>query len=843
MKLYFRLAAGGIRRNSRLYVPYIMTCSLMVMMYYITDALSGDEMLSAMAGGYIMHELIVIGKVVMALFAAIFLFYTNSFLIKSRMREFGLYNILGMGKNGIARVMTWETLMVYVISMVFGLGAGILFSKLAELLAVKIVQGDAAYQFSVSGTAAAASLIVFAVIFLLIFLNVLRQVFFSKPVELLRSENSGEKPPKANWFAAVLGALMLGLAYFMAVTIEEPLSAILAFMAAVLLVIAATYLLFVAGSVVLCRVLQKNKGYYYKTNHFISVSQMSYRMRKNGAGLASICILSTMVLVTLSTTICLYMGEEQILRQRYPRDMVTMTYGLPEEDIPAFRESVGALAEKHGASPENVLAYSYAELSGAVIGNRLDMARGNSDDVSLDLRSVYVVPIADYNALYGTDIQLADGEAAAYFKGKGFGCDEIQLDDWGSYRITQRLGEFTITGTDSATIYDTIYLFVKDWSDLESLNDYQNRLTDEYGGMRSNIVYYYCFDLDCGEDSQLDLYYEMEYGDMEFPFHFERLKTECRARDHEEFLGLYGGLFFLGILFGGVFILAAVLIMYYKQISEGFNDRARFDILRKVGMNDREIRRAVNSQVLTVFFAPLIAAGIHMAFAFPLLTKILGMFSMRDAGFLAIVTLICFAVFAVLGWNMHSEAIEARPVRQVYADASADEHFVSCDELPEFYVNAVTATEDRDFWGHSGIDPSAIVRALLHDIAAMDFAEGGSTITMQTAKNIYYTQDKRFERKAAEVFTAFELEDKLRKEQIFELYVNTIYFGSNYYGIYAASMGYYGVPPQELTDQQCATLAGIPQAPSVYSPDNSQELADQRAEQVLNSMRECGYLS
>lgn len=194
-------------------------------------------------------------------------------------------------------------------------------------------------------------------------------------------------------------------------------------MAAVLLVIAATYLLFVAGSVVLCRVLQKNKGYYYKTNHFISVSQMSYRMRKNGAGLASICILSTMVLVTLSTTICLYTGEEQILRQRYPRDMVTMTYGLPEEDIPAFRESVGALAEKHGASPENVLAYSYAELSGAVIGNRLDMARGNSDDVSLDLRSVYVVPIADYNALYGTDIQLADGEATAYFKGKGFGGD------------------------------------------------------------------------------------------------------------------------------------------------------------------------------------------------------------------------------------------------------------------------------------------------------------------------------------------------------------------------------------------------------------------------------------
>lgn len=647
MKLYPRLAAGGIRRNSKLYVPYIMTCSLMVMMYYITDALSGDDLVDGMRGGDIMREMMVIGKVIMAVFAAIFLFYTNSFLIKSRMREFGLYNILGMGKRNIARIMTWETLMVYVISMVFGLGAGVLFSKLAELLAVKIVRGEAAYHFSVSVPAVIASLIVFAVIFLLIYLNVLRQVFFSKPVELLRSENSGEKPPKANWFAAVLGALTLGLAYyFMAVTIEEPLSAILAFMAAVLLVIAATYLLFIAGSVVLCRVLQKNKSYYYRTDHFISVSQMSYRMRKNGAGLASICILSTMVLVTLSTTICLYMGEEQMLYQRYPRDMAEIVYDLPPEDIPAFRESVEEVTKRHGVSPENVLAYSYADLSGAITGNRLDTMRGNSDDVTLDLRSVYVVPIDDYNALYGTDITLADGEAAAYFKGKGFEFDEIQLDDWGSYRITRRLDEFTIVGSDSATVYDSIYLFVKNRSDLESLSGFQNRLTEMYGGVRSKVAHYYCFDLGCSDDEMLDIYDEMEQE--EFPFSFTMLRTECRVRELSEFLGIYGGLFFLGILFGGVFILAAVLIMYYKQISEGFNDRARFDILRKVGMNDREIRRAVNSQVLTVFFAPLIAAGVHMCFAFPLLTKILGLFSMRDTGFLALVTLICFAVFAAL---------------------------------------------------------------------------------------------------------------------------------------------------------------------------------------------------
>lgn len=204
--------------------------------------------------------------------------------------------------------------------------------------------------------------------------------------------------------------------------------------------------------------------------------------------------------------------------------------------------------------------------------------------------------------------------------------------------------------------------------------------------------------------------------------------------------------------------------------------------------------------------------------------------------------IIAGGIFALLGWNMHRDAVRERPVRQVYAELSAEEHFVRFEDLPEFYVNAVTATEDKDFWGHKGIDPSAIIRALLHDIRALGFVEGGSTITMQNAKNLYYTQEKRLERKAAEIFTAFEIEDKLSKEQIFELYVNTIYFGSNYYGIYAASMGYYGVPPERLTDEQCAVLAGIPQAPSVYSPDENPDLAQQRAEQVLDRMRECGYI-
>lgn len=645
MRLYPRLAAGGIRRNGKLYVPYIMTCSLMTMMFYIVNFLSDNPFLDGMKGGSMMKQMMRIGIVIMAIFAAIFLFYTNSFLVKGRKREFGLYNVLGMGKRNIAAVMTWETLFVYLISMAAGMGAGVLFSKLAELLAVKIIRGEAQYQFSVSGGAVAATLIVFAVIFLLIYLNVLRQVFFSKPIELLHSENAGEKPPKANWFLAVLGALLLGAAYYMAITIEEPTTALLAFMLAVVLVILATYLLFIAGSVVVCRGLQKNKNYYYRTEHFISVSQMKYRMKKNGAGLASICILSTMVLVTVSSTTCLYMGAGHMMEQRYPRDIVASVQDHPRERIPEFRSDVEAFLDGEGVSAENILAYSYVNLSGAVVGDRFDMTLANAENVNLDTRSVYVVPVADYNALYGTDITLADDEAAVYFKGRGFDYDRIQLDDWGSFKIAKRLDKFDITGMDSATVYDSIYLFVNSYDTLRSLQEHQNRITEEHGGYIAECMYYFGFDLDESDDVKLDVYGQLSGWLAQ---KYEKYMLECRAAELNDYYGIYGGLFFLGIVFGGVFILAAVLIMYYKQVSEGYGDRARFDILRKVGMNDREIRRSVNSQVLTVFFAPLIAAGVHMAFAFPILTRLLGLFSMRDTGFLASVTLVCYCVFALI---------------------------------------------------------------------------------------------------------------------------------------------------------------------------------------------------
>ena len=314
--IYSRLALTGIKKNKKLYIPYILTCIGMVMMFYIITFLSSSDMMMNYPGGETMRGILGFGVYVIGFFAVIFLFYTNSFLVRRRKKEFGLYNILGMVKRNIARVMLWETLFIGAFSIVLGMALGVLFSKLAELVMVNIMSMDVTFGVTIDYKAIYYTVVLFAVIFFLILLNSLRQVHLSNPIALLHSENAGEKPPKANWFFAVLGVLILGCAYYLAVTIKDPVTTLAAFFFAVIMVIVATYLIFISGSVAFCKILQKKKNYYYKTNHFVSVSSMSYRMKRNGAGLASICILCTMVLVMISSTVCLYLGKEDSLRER-----------------------------------------------------------------------------------------------------------------------------------------------------------------------------------------------------------------------------------------------------------------------------------------------------------------------------------------------------------------------------------------------------------------------------------------------------------------------------------------------------------------------------------------------
>ena len=421
MKLGFypKLAVTGIRGNKRLYIPYILTCAAMSMMFYIIDALSASPLLSQMSGGSNIRGILTLGRVVIAVFSAIFLFYTNSFLIRRRKKEFRLYNILGMGKFNIGRILICETLMIGVLSLVVGIGAGILFSKLAELGLLNLLAAEVDYQLYISASAILDTLAVFAVIFALILLNALRQIHISDPLSLLHSENTGEKPPKGNALIALLGLILLGFAYYLAVSIKNPVAVMVIFMLAVIMVIIATYMLFITGSVTFCRFLQRRKSYYYKANHFVSVSSMVYRMKRNGAGLASICILSTMVLVMLSSTVSLYAGMEDSLRSHYPRDItIEVSYSSLEAlESSAPDETRGIcddIIAKSGVTTDSYLDYRCVVISGTLNGGNANFGseyayfQGITD--TQDVYTFNFVSLDEYNRIMGTNETLSENE-------------------------------------------------------------------------------------------------------------------------------------------------------------------------------------------------------------------------------------------------------------------------------------------------------------------------------------------------------------------------------------------------------------------------------------------------
>lgn len=648
--LYSRLALNGIRKNKRLYIPYILTCSGMVMMFYIISFLSNSDLVGKMSGGSIMQSFLMMGCVVMGVFSLIFLFYTNSFLIRRRKKEFGLYNILGMGKWNLARVLTWESLIVSLISMISGLFCGILFSKLAELLMIRILKMEADFTLSISADAVLWTVVLFAAIFLLILLNTLKQIRVSNPIELLHSENSGEKPPKSNWIFALAGVIIMAAAYYIAVSIEDPVSALMWFMVAVIMVIIATYLLFIAGSVAFCKILQKKKNYYYKTNHFISVSSMVFRMKRNGAGLASICILCTMVLVMISSTVCLYMGAEDSLRKRYPRnigiDMVINEFeDLNAEQVKNTKETVYRAAAEKGEKPENILDYNMAAFLAGMKGNKLLISNLQSFS---DCHSVFIIDIDDYNRIMNKTETLEKGEALIYItENSEFNEDTIEIEGAQTLKIKKTVEGFVENRNSAINMTGSVFLFVSDWQETVSP---MMQLANYKGDRLITLHSYYGYDLSCDDEKQNNIYNELASRNKEDQIDENSkfsMRIEASSIEKTEFYELYGSLFFLGILLGIVFVFAAVLIIYYKQISEGYEDQSRFDIMQKVGMNKKEIRKSINSQVLTVFFLPLLMSAIHLGFAFPMIYKILMLFSITDLTFLILVTISCFAVFAL----------------------------------------------------------------------------------------------------------------------------------------------------------------------------------------------------
>ena len=652
---YPKLAASGIRKNKRMYVPYIFTCIGMVMMFYIIMFLAVCDALSSLIGAETIRQIFALGSWVIAIFSGIFLFYTNSFLIRRRKKEFGLYNILGMGKRNIGRILFWETLIIAILSICIGLLAGILFSKLAELGLVNVMHGEVTYDLSVSMLAVIRAVQVFGVIFVLLLLNSIRQVRFASVINLMRSENAGEKPPKGNWLIGIIGLLILGTAYYLSVTIQDPIVALVTFFIAVVMVIIGTYLVMISGSVVFCRILQKKKRYYYKPNHFISVSSMVYRMKRNGAGLASICILATMVLVMMASTACLYFGEESAINMRYPRDInlefrVSEAAALSDNHIQTLIEGVSAELDAHHVTPKNGYYYRSANLYGVIEGNtvEVDASNINAVDVVSSAYLIYFVPLEDYNAVMGTDETLNSGEALLYSYRTNYSSDTVSFYNGDTYKIKKQIDKFTGSGDTAMDILSSIMLVVPD---LENSMKGFETLEAANGGRLLQMKWIYNFDTGMEPEQQVALYHSLT-GTFVDPSVKEKLGytsiyTSSQEFERNDFYGLFGTLFYIGIILSIVFIIAAVLIIYYKQISEGYEDQSRFEIMQKVGMTKREIRKSINSQLLTVFFLPLVFAAMHLAFAFPIIRKLLLAFNLNNVLLFATTTGISFIVFTL----------------------------------------------------------------------------------------------------------------------------------------------------------------------------------------------------
>ena len=634
--LYFRLAVSGIRKNKKLYFPYILTCIGMVMMSHILQSLSYSPALHAMRGGSQMEFILSLGKVVVAVFAGLFLLYTNSFLIRRRNREFGLYNVLGMDKNALSWVIFWENILVALMGLGLGLAFGTLLYKLAELGLLNIIHSEVDYSFTISPEAIKFTFCVFFPIFALLLLKSVWQVRREKPLELLRSENAGEKPPKANYLLGLAGLVLLAGAYYLSVSSSNAMAAFTWFFVAVIMVILATYLLMISGSVVLCRLLQKNKNYYYQKQHFVSVSSMAYRMKRNGAGLASICVLSTMVLVMISSTSSLYIGAEDSIKTRYPYDSgfamnVAGLDQLAEENISRVQQALQQVYRDSGVEPKREIQYRYAVITGLTENNGVNPEASETvmDTINYnELREVIFIPVADYNAAYGTDLVLEPGQALydclrCSYDAPDFRIGEMKLEVLGKLPEPMNMGESVVSVVPTITL---VVPGMEEIRPLEDLLDYKNRpmLTTRY---------YYGCDLDLSEEEIIRLHDRQKEAILQTGIMGENTYKgyeECPAREREDFYITFGGLFFIGIVLSAVFIAAAALIIYYKQVSEGYEDQSRFAIMRKVGMTRSDIKKSINSQILTVFFAPLLMAGMHLIFAFPMVWQLLQMFNLRN---------------------------------------------------------------------------------------------------------------------------------------------------------------------------------------------------------------------
>lgn len=646
--LFIKLAVSNIKRNKGTYIPYMITCICCIAMTYMMFFVTQSKDLSVQVPDSVMvTSIMFLGIAVIYIFSFIFLLYSNNFVMKRRQKEIGLYNILGLEKGHIMKMMAVETLFTSVISIIGGIAVGILGSKLALLLLLKILHVPAQLGFYVCVPGIVVCAVLFLpVVIVTLFRNVHR-VRLSQPIELLRSGNTGEREPKAKWLMALLGFICLGSGYYIAVTTKSPVTALGLFFAAVLLVMAGTYLLFTAGSIAVLKVMRWKKSFYYKIKNFTSISGMIYRMKQNAMGLASICILSTGVLLMLSTTVSLNMGIEDSLSDMFPYDAGFTFNHVTFEEVPRLRNAFDEAVEKEKVPYEEKITQVVLDISVARNGNDMEILTRDTD-ASANVEYLTVLPEEEYEKISGKTVELKPGEILAFQENGGKG--NISLNGV-AYKVKEWLKEKPTYERGNNIFYKTTIVVTKE--DLQKMDALQKELV---GKDRGYLKLEFGLYIEGGKEADIK-YGNLIREDLE-PL-TETLKGEedsvspwfqssIREEHYRSFYTLNGGLLFLGIFLGFIFLVGAGMIIYYKQMSEGYEDKERFEIMQKVGMSRKEVKSAIRRQILMVFFLPLLMAVLHIIMAFPMISRLLGLLGMMNTELYILCTAGTIVVFAVI---------------------------------------------------------------------------------------------------------------------------------------------------------------------------------------------------
>ena len=641
--LYCRLAVTNLKNNKQFYIPYLLMGILSVMMFYCMRAMQGSQALGEMRGGAEVALILLLGLVVVGICACIFLFYTNSFVMKRRKKELGIYNILGMEKKHIAKVMVWESRLLYVISVGGGLLFGILFNKLLTMFLYKLVGFSESIPFYISWSGCLQTLVFFAVMYLLILVYNCLQVKLANPIALLHSANAGEKEPKSKWLLGILGAACMVGGYWLALTIQSAVEAITFFFVAVVLVIIGTYALFSVISILVLKALKKNKKYYYQTRHFTSVSGMIYRMKQNATGLANICILSTMVLVMVSTTVCLYAGVDDAVnaRQETELDVQFNREGILED---AQRKELSDKMTKLITDENREISmqkdymecYWFTHTKGESVEAIDDENRGSFKDVSM----LQVMTEEDYETYSGQQIESVEPGKVIVAALPAWKSDNIKI--FGKEYEVQSKPQYPDRGESGMLYGDGGYMFVI-VSDKEAIGEIRKLGQEEVKNVSERFQYHVLADIDGDSEQKKACANAVSKG-----FDGEDMICFSKTSYRESQMEMSGGFLFLGLFFGTLFLMITVLIIYYKQISEGYEDRERFHIMTKVGMSRKEVKASINSQVCTVFFLPIVVAVIHLFGAFPMLELMLSAFNLYNEKLFLICLFGTVAVFATI---------------------------------------------------------------------------------------------------------------------------------------------------------------------------------------------------